>query len=113
MTETNTISLAVAAVKFKWQKDEKTYDYFIPEGLVVYVGDKVVVETARGETTVEVMAIKPESELAQKKIVRVVEDLRTDDERQAKYPNGNPKFAHDRTLLDERGNRSVFDDVDR
>lgn len=73
MTDATTISLAVAAVKFKWQKDEKTYDYFIPEGLVVNVGDKVVVETARGETTVEVMAIKPESELAQKKIVGVVE----------------------------------------
>ncbi|MGF6157813.1 primosomal protein N' [Ensifer sp. KUDG1] len=73
MTDATTISLAVAAVKFKWQKDEKTYDYFIPEGLTVNVGDKVVVETARGETTVEVMAIKPESELAQKKIVRVVE----------------------------------------
>lgn len=73
MTDATTISLAVAAVKFKWQKDEKTYDYFIPEGLVVNVGDKVIVETARGETTVEVMAIKAESEMAQKKIVRVVE----------------------------------------
>lgn len=73
MTDTATISLAVAAVKFKWQKDEKTYDYFIPEGLTVNIGDKVVVETARGETTVEVMAIKSESDLAQKKIVRVVE----------------------------------------
>lgn len=73
MTDATTISLAVAAVKFKWQKDEKTYDYFIPEGLTVNVGDKVVVETARGETTVEVMAIKTESEMAQKKIVRVVE----------------------------------------
>ena len=73
MTDANTKSLAVAAVKFKWQKDEKTYDYFIPEGLTVNVGDKVIVETTRGETTVEVMAIKSESELAQKKIVRVVE----------------------------------------
>lgn len=68
-----TASLAVAAIKFKWQKDEKTYDYFIPEGLIVNVGDKVIVETARGETTVEVMAIKPASEMAQKKILRVVE----------------------------------------
>ncbi|MBV7522367.1 hypothetical protein [Ensifer sp. ENS12] len=73
MTDATTISPAVAAVKFKWQKDEKTYDYFIPEGLVVNVGDKVIVETARGETTVEVMAIEAESEMAQKKIVRVVE----------------------------------------
>ena len=73
MTDATTISLTVAAVKFKWQKDEKTYDYFIPEGLTVNVGDKVVVETARGETTVEVIEIKSESGLAQKNIVRVVE----------------------------------------
>ncbi|MDX0530779.1 hypothetical protein [Sinorhizobium medicae] len=65
--------LLVAAVKFKWQKDEKTYDYFIPGDLTVAVGDKVIVETARGKTTVEVMAIKPNSEMAQKAIVRLVE----------------------------------------
>jgi plastocyanin len=70
---TDATALLVAAVKFKWQKDDKTYDYFIPAELTVNVGDKVVVETARGETTVEVMAIKPESEMAQKKIVRLVE----------------------------------------
>ncbi len=70
---TEATSLLVAVIKFKWQKDEKTYDYFIPVGLTVNVGDKVVVETARGETTVEVVAIKAESEMAQKKIVRVVE----------------------------------------
>jgi len=70
---TEATSLIVAAIKFKWQKDEKTYDYFIPAGLLVNVGDKVVVETARGETTVEVMAIKAESQMAQKKILRVVE----------------------------------------
>ncbi len=64
--------LLVAAIKFKWQKDGKTYDYFIPEDMTVNVGAKVVVETARGETTVEVMAIKAESEMAQKKIVRIV-----------------------------------------
>ena len=30
----------------------------------------------------------------------------------AVYPNGKPKFAEDGTMLDERGNRSIFDDVD-
>lgn len=76
MSEAN--PLTVAAVKFKWQKDEKTYDYFIPNGLaaLVEVGSKVVVETARGETTVEVVAIKAESEMAQKNIVRIVEPER-------------------------------------
>lgn len=115
MTEllNTTASLAVAAIKFKWQKDEKTYDYFIPEGLTVKVGDKVVVETARGETTVEVMTIKPASEMAQKKILRLVEDLRTDEERKAIHPNGQRMFSEDRTMLDDKGNRSIFDDVDR
>ncbi|WP_244481461.1 hypothetical protein [Rhizobium sp. Root1203] len=77
MTEvTSTTSpLAVAAIQFKWQKDGKTYDYFIPEGMTVNVGDKVVVETTRGETTVEVMEIKADSDKAQKKIIRVVEQV--------------------------------------
>ena len=42
MTDRIEKSLAVAAVKFKWQKDDKTFDYFIPAGLVVNVGDKVI-----------------------------------------------------------------------
>lgn len=29
-----------------------------------------------------------------------------------KHPNGAPKFAKDGTLLDDKGNRSIFDDVD-
>jgi cell fate regulator YaaT (PSP1 superfamily) len=65
--------LYVAAIKFKWQKDEKTYDYFIPADLTVAIGDKVVVETTRGETTVEVMNIKAGSDKAQKSILRVVQ----------------------------------------
>lgn len=72
---TEATPLAVAAIKFEWQKDEKTYDYFIPNGLaaLVEVGSKVVVETARGETNVEVVAINVESEKAQKSILRIVE----------------------------------------
>ena len=73
MTEEITKTLAVAAIKFKWQKDGKTYDYFIPEGLELKPGDKVVVETARGETEVEVMAIKAESDMAAKVIIRRAE----------------------------------------
>jgi hypothetical protein len=29
-----------------------------------------------------------------------------------KYPNGAPKYAADGTMLDDRGARSIFDDVD-
>ena len=73
MSDLLTQARAVAAVKFKWQKDEKTYDYFIPEGMELSPGMKVVVETKRGETEVEVVAIKPESEMAEKSVVRIVE----------------------------------------
>ncbi|MBY5657139.1 hypothetical protein HFO40_19955 [Rhizobium leguminosarum] len=71
---------AVAAITFKWQKDGKTYDYFIPEGMTVNIGEKVVVATARGETTVEVMEIKTESDMAQKNILRVVQPETTEGE---------------------------------
>jgi hypothetical protein len=32
--------------------------------------------------------------------------------RDRKYPNGQSMFADDGTMLDEHGNRSIFDDVD-
>lgn len=32
--------------------------------------------------------------------------------RQQTYPNGAPMFAEDGTMLDDKGNRSIFDDVD-
>jgi ribosomal 50S subunit-recycling heat shock protein len=75
MSDLLTKARAVAAVKFKWQKDgdAKTYDYFVPEGLELKPGDKVVVETKRGETTVEVAEIKAESEQAEKAILRIAE----------------------------------------
>lgn len=62
-----------AAVKFKWQKDDKAYDYFIPDGLELAPGDKVVVETRKGETEVEVVEIKDGSERAEKEILRRAE----------------------------------------
>lgn len=71
MTDLIEKSLAVAAVKFKWQKDDKTYDYFIPAGLVLNIGDKVLVETKRGETEVEVIAIEDSSDKAEKQILRI------------------------------------------
>lgn len=32
--------------------------------------------------------------------------------REMKHPNGRRQFADDGTMLDEKGNRSIFDDVD-
>jgi primosomal protein N' len=72
MTDLLTPARAVAAIKFKWQKDEKTYDYFVPNGLEVAPGDKVVVATSRGETEVTVVEIKTESDKAEKDILRRV-----------------------------------------
>jgi primosomal protein N' len=73
MTDLLTPARAVAAIKFKWQKDEKTYDYFIPNGLEIAHGDKVVVATSRGETEVMVVELKMESDKAEKDILRRVE----------------------------------------
>lgn len=72
MTDLLTPALAVAAARFKWQKgeDTKTYDYLVPHGLELAPGDKVMVETKRGETEVTVVEIKAESEMASKPILR-------------------------------------------
>jgi len=72
MNDTLTTTRLAAAVKFKWQKgeDTKTYDYFIPAGLELAPGDKVLVETKKGETEVEVVEIKTDSERAEKEILR-------------------------------------------
>lgn len=34
------------------------------------------------------------------------------EEAAARHPNGSPKYAPDGTMLDGKGNRSIFDDVD-
>lgn len=75
MTDLLSPTRSVAAIKFKWQKgeDAKTYDYFIPAGLELQPGDKVMVETRKGETEVEVVEIKAESEMAEKEILRRAE----------------------------------------
>lgn len=74
MNDLLTPARAVAAVKFKWHKDERTYDYFVPHGLDIHPGMKVVVETKRGETEVDVVAIKTESEMAAKAIIRIADE---------------------------------------
>jgi len=72
MSEQLSPTRAVAAVKFKWQKaeDAKTYDYFVPAGLELQTGDKVMVETKHGPKEVEVVEIKAESDKAEKEILR-------------------------------------------
>lgn len=79
MTDLLTPAIAVAAVKFKWQKgdDQKTYDYLVPHGLELAPGDKVMVETKRGETEVTVVEIKAESEMASKPILRRADPVPT------------------------------------
>lgn len=72
MTDLLSPARYVAAIKFKWQKgeDTKTYDYFVPAGLELQPGDKVMVETKRGETEVEVVEIKTVSDKAEKEVLR-------------------------------------------
>ncbi len=71
MNDLLTPARLVAAIKFKWQKDEKTYDYFVPTRLELKAGDKVIVETRRGETEVTVVEIKTESDMAEKEVLRL------------------------------------------
>jgi primosomal protein N' len=65
------VDRAVASVRFLWS--DKTYDYFIPTGLEVDVGQKVIVQSRNGEAEVEVVEIKAESDLAEKSILRIAE----------------------------------------
>ena len=57
----------VVAVKFGFS--DKTYDYY--SRFAVEVGQKVIVETSRGEATVTVSEIKSSSQRADKFILRV------------------------------------------
>ncbi|MDJ1632291.1 hypothetical protein [Rhizobium rhizogenes] len=89
MTDLLTPALAVAAIKFKWQKrdDAKTYDYWIPAGLELQPGDKVMVETKHGPKEVEVVEIKTESEMAEKEILRRADPAPVASETPAAAPN--------------------------
>lgn len=60
-----------ASVKFKWEKQDRTYDYAIPDGLTIVAGDKAIVQTKRGETTVEIVGIKDASDKATASILRI------------------------------------------
>lgn len=57
----------VVAVRFDGAKTDKTYDYF--STLPLEVGDKVIVETFRGEAAAIVAEIKTHSDKAEKFVV--------------------------------------------
>ncbi|WP_457154332.1 primosomal protein N' family DNA-binding protein [Mesorhizobium sp. P5_C1] len=98
----------IVAVKFG--ESDKTYDFFAG-AFDVAPGQRVMVPMRGREISVTVAEVKTESELAKVAILRI--DVRTDEQRAAKHPNGVQKWSPDGTLLDENGNRSIFDDVDQ
>ena len=98
----------IVAVKFG--ESDKTYDYFAG-AFDVAVGQRVMIPMRGREVSVVVAEIKTHSELAKVEILRV--DVRTDEQRQQKHPNGVHMWAPDGTMLDESGNRSISDDVDQ
>lgn len=98
----------IVAVKFG--ESDKTYDYFAG-AFDVAVGQRVMIPMRGREVSVLVAEIKDHSDVAKVTILRP--DVRTDEQRATKYPNGQPMWSPDGTMLDEYGNRSIFDDVDQ
>jgi primosomal protein N' len=98
----------IVAVKFG--ESDKTYDYFAG-AFDVAVGQRVMIPMRGREVSVLVAEVKDHSELAKIEILRL--DVRTDEQRQQKHENGQHMWSPDGTLLDEHGNRSIFDDVDQ
>ena len=98
----------IVAVKFG--ESDRLYDYFAG-AFDVSVGQRVMIPMRGREVSVQVAEVKTHSDAAKVTITRL--DVRTDEQRAAKHPNGAPKWSPDGTLLDENGNRSIFDDVDQ
>ena len=98
----------IVAVKFR--ESDRLYDYFA-SAFDVAVGQRVMIPMRGREVSVVVAEIKTYSELAKIEILRI--DVRTDEQRAAKHDNGAHMWSPDGTLLDEHGNRSIFDDVDQ
>jgi hypothetical protein len=62
-------NLKIASVRFG--SSRKTYDYWIPKNVTLGIGDKAVIENRNGgETVVEVVALKSESDVATKPLLR-------------------------------------------
>ncbi|RUV19909.1 MULTISPECIES: hypothetical protein [unclassified Mesorhizobium] len=98
----------IVAVKFG--ESDKTYDFFAG-AFDVAVGQRVMVPMRGREVSVTVAEVKDHSDMAKVAVTRP--DVRTDEQRTAKHPNGQHQWSPDGTLLDENGNRSIFDDVDK
>lgn len=98
----------IVAVKFG--ESDKTYDFFAG-AFDVAPGQRVMVPMRGREVSVTVAEVKDSSELAKVAIIRI--DVRTDEQRAAKHPNGHHQWSPDGTLLDENGKRSIFYDVDK
>jgi hypothetical protein len=59
----------IVAVKFGFS--DKTYDFF--SDIPVEIGQRVYVETSRGETKATIVDIKNESDRAERSVLRIVE----------------------------------------
>lgn len=90
----------IVAVKFG-ENDKKTYDYLLG-AFDAAVGQRVMVPMRGREMSVEIVAIKEHSDVAKTTIVGL--DLRTDEQRAAKHPNGAHRWGPDGTELDADGN---------
>ena len=99
----------IVAVRFS-ESDKKTYDYFAG-AFDVAAGERVMIPMRGREVSVLVTEVKDHSDAAKVSISRI--DVRTDEQRQQKHPNGVHMWAPDGTMLDESGNRSISDDVDQ
>lgn len=104
------MSAARTIVAVKFGESDKTYDYFA-DGFDVAVGQRVMIPMRGREVSVTVAEVKNASEAAKVAILRL--DVRTEEQRHDKHPNGAPLWSPDGTMLDEHGNRSIFDDVDQ
>lgn len=89
-------------VAVKFGESDKRYDYLVPDGFDLSVGQRVMVPMRGREISVEVVEVKDHSEVAKVAIARI--DLRSDEQRAAKHANGAHRWAPDGTELDEQGN---------
>jgi primosomal protein N' len=97
-------------VAVKFGESDKTYDY-LSGGFDLSPGQRVMVPMRGREVSVQVVEVKDHSEVAKVAIARI--DVRTDEQREQRHANGQHMWSPDGTLLDEHGNRSIFDDVDQ